>query len=157
MSIPVVINSTTYNLPTAGQSPNWGADLSDIILALVDVANNTSGSGDILNTTFSPLNNVTSASNVTGLAFNSSAVRSANITYSVDRSTSSNELSESGQITITFNSLGGSWELQQTSVGDAGIHFTLPNNGQFQYVTTNMSGSNYIGQMVFSAKSFLIS
>jgi hypothetical protein len=155
MSIPVSIQGTTYNIPEQGQNPPWGSDLTDLLQALVDVANTSIGSADIITTSFNLGNNQASATNVTGLAFDPSQVRSAIISYSISRSTSTNEYSECGQIYITYRTSFGNWELAQYSTGSSGVTFTVTNGGQFQYVSDNMSGLTYVGKMKFNARAFL--
>jgi hypothetical protein len=149
----VTINGTTYNLPQQGDSPPWGESLSDLIEALVSVANNTISTGDILTTSFAVANNITSQTNVTGLLFDPAAVRSAVIEYSIYRATSDTELSEGGVMLVTYKSGAGTWEVAQYSVGDAGITFTCSNSGQFKYTSTNLSGTSYTGLLKFKARA----
>lgn len=155
MSIPVVISGATYDLPQQGQNPPWGDDLSSLILALINIANSSSGPSDILTTNFSLANNVAAPANVTGLFFDPSTVRSAIISYSLYRSTNSNEVSEAGQIIITYSSTAGTWELAQYDVGASGVVFSITNSGQVQYTSSNVIGASYSGKLKFSAKSFL--
>jgi hypothetical protein len=154
VAIQITINGLEYNLPQQGEDPPWGEELSDIIKALADVAATTVGVGDILTTNYTPANNVSSATNVTGLLFDTAAVRSAIISYSINRSTSSTELSECGQMMVTYNTSANSWALAQYSVGDAGLTFSITSGGQIQFVSTNMSGTGYTALMKFSAKAF---
>lgn len=153
MAKNLTINGTTFNLPQQGDSPPWGNDLSDLIEALVSVANNSVSTGDILTTSFAIANNTTAQTNVTGLLFDPASVRSAIIEYSVYRTTSSTELSESGVMLVTYKSTAGTWEVAQYSVGDAGVTFTAANSGQFKYVSTNLSGTSYSGLLKFRARA----
>lgn len=155
MSIPVVISGTTFQLPTQGVNPPWGTDLTAIIQALVTVANTTSGANDISTTSFTVANNQVASSNITGLAFDTSQVRSAIISYSIYRSTTSNELSEVGQLYITYSSVAQSWELVRTAAGNSGMEFTITNSGQMQFTSSSLSGSSYSALLTFNAKTFL--
>jgi hypothetical protein len=155
MSTNLTINGTVYPLPTQGDNPPWGESLSNIITALASVVNSTTGPSDILVTSFALTNNQSSPANVIGAAFNTASVRSAIISYSLYISTSTNELSECGQIYCTFKSTAGSWELAQNYVGISGVVFSITNAGQIQYTTTNVSGINYSGKMKFKASAFL--
>ena len=154
MSKQVTISGTTYTLNQQGDSPPWGEDLSSLLEALVEVANSVVGTGDILTTSFSVANNISSATNITGLVFDPAQIRSAIISYSVYRSTNSTELSEAGQIMVTYKSTANSWELARYSVGDAGLTFTMLPSGQMQFTSTNMSGTGYSGLLKFNAKAF---
>lgn len=155
MSTVVSISGTDYNLPSAGQSPPWGADLADIITALVAVANTVSGSADIINTSFTIANNTAVASNVTGAAFDTSLVRAFILQYSIYRYSTTTEMSEVGTLYGAYKSSAGSWELAQTYAGSSGVTFTITAGGQLKYVSTSFSGSSYSGKMKFSAKAYL--
>lgn len=155
MSIPVTINGTIYQIPEQGQSPPWGDDLTPLLQAIVEVINSTSGSSDILITSFNLANNVSSAANVNGLVFDTSQVRSAIVSYSISRSTSLSEFSEAGQIYVTYSNTLGSWEISQDFAGTSGISFSITNGGQIQYTSTNMSGTSYVGKLKFKAQAFL--
>lgn len=154
MSIQVTIQGTTYTLNQQSDNAPWGEQLSDLLQTIVDVANNSVGPNDILTTSFSIANNVSSATNVNGLNFDPSQVRSAIINYSLYRHTNSNELSECGQILITYKTTAGTWELAQTYAGSSGVTFTITNTGQIKYTSTNVSGSSYTGKMKFNARAF---
>lgn len=156
MSISIVIQGTTYNIPEQGQSPPWGEDLSNILQAITTSLNSVVGPSDVLTTNFTIANNQSSVANVTGLAFDVSTVRSAIISYSLYRSSAApSEFSECGQIMITYKSVANSWELTQFLTGSSGVVFTITNAGQVQYTSTNLSGGSYVGKMKFSARSFL--
>jgi hypothetical protein len=151
----VTINGTTYTNPEQGTTPPWGDDLHDLIEAIVTSLNSVVGSADILLTNFNIANNQAVAANVVGASFDTSQVRSAIISYSISRSTSSSELVECGQIYINYKNSTGTWDLAQNYGGSSGVTFTITNGGQLQYVSSNMSGTSYVGKMKFSAKSFL--
>lgn len=155
MATQVTINGTTYSIPSQGDSPPWGDDLHDLLAALVDVANTTVGPGDILTTSFNVANNQSSATNVTGLSFDTSTVRSAIIQYSLYRTSSTTEMSEVGHMYVTYKTTAGTWELAQSYAGSSGVTFSITNGGQVQYTSTNFSGVSYSGKMKFSAKAYL--
>lgn len=155
MADSVVISGTTYSIPVQGTPPAWGDDLNSLLQALVAVANTSAGPADILTTNFTIANNVSGATNVTGAAFDTSSVRSSIISYSIYRSTTTTEMSESGQIYICYKSTAATWELAQNYAGTSGVIFSITNGGQIQYTSTNFGGTSYVGKMKFSAKSFL--
>lgn len=155
MATSVTINGSTYSIPKQGENPPWGEELSDLLIALVDVVNSSSGSADIILTSFNLANNQSSAANVTGATFDTSQVRSSIIQYSIYRSTTLSELSEVGTIYLTYKTTAATWDISQTYGGSSGITFSITAGGQLQYTSTNMSGSSYVGKMKFTAKSFL--
>lgn len=154
MSKTVTVNGTNFTLNQQGDNPPWGENLSDLIEALVEVANSVAGPNDILTTSFDLANNISSATNVTGLQFSTAAVRSAIINYSLYRSSSTNELSECGVMLITYKSTANTWELAQYSVGDAGVTFTITSTGQIRYQSTDIGSTSYSGKLKFNAKAF---
>ncbi len=151
----VTVLGSSYVVPVNGQSPSWGDDLHDVVVALADYSNSASGPSDIPLTSFTVANNQSSVSNITGLAFDIAAVQSAIITYSVYRVTSGSELCENGQISIQYKQTAATWNLSQTCSGTSGITFTITSGGQVQYVSTSMSGTGYVGKLKFSARAFL--
>lgn len=155
MSKIVTISGTDYTLNLQGDSPAWGDDQSALLEALIEVANNTIGTGDILTTSFTIANNVSSVLDVTSLSFDTSTVRAAIINYSIYRSTTTNEESEAGIMMATYKSSVGTWQLAQTYSGISGIIFTITNAGQIQYVSSNLTGSSYSGKLKFNAKAFV--
>lgn len=154
MAITVIINGTSYQIPEQGADPPYGDDLTDYLVALGNVAQNITGTGDILTTTFNILNNQSSAANVTGASFDTSTVRSAIMQYSLYRSTNSAELSEVGHIYLTYKSTAGTWDIAQSYGGSSGVTFSITNGGQLQYTSTNMAGTGYTGKMKFKATAF---
>ena len=162
MSIPLTINGTTYNYPSPGDDAGtWGEDATGFAVEVAAVLATLLAPGDILQTSFTVSNNVTIASNVNGLLFDPAQVRAANITYSVYRKTDSVTSGnvENGTLYINYDTNAGAglkWTLSQQRNGDAGITFSITDAGQFQYITTDITGTNYIGQMKFSAKSLNI-
>lgn len=155
MSIPVVIQGITYDIPTQGESPPWGDELTSLLQALVNEINSSIGPSDILTTGFAAANNQSSSAIVTGLSFDPAKVRSAIISYSIYQSSSTNEFSECGQIFITYKSIAHTWELSQVYVGSSAITFSITSAGQIQYTSTDIGSTSYVGKIKFSAITFL--
>lgn len=153
MPIPVIIDGTTYQLPVQGQDPTWGDDLSDIIQALVAVSSGSTGPGDILPSTFTLANNQTSPAAVTGLIFDEGTIRGAEISYSIDRATSTQEVTENGTLYINYNSTTNTWSQSQISNGNAQVLFSVI-SGQIFFTSSNMGGANYAGKMGFRGVAF---
>lgn len=155
MPITVTVNGSNYTLNQAGDNPPWGDNQAQLLQALVNVANSTVGIGDITNTSFTISNNITSVTNVTGLAFDPTVVRSAVVRYSIYRSSNTpNELSECGQLLVTYKSTASTWELSQVNVGSSGVTFSITNGGQIQYISSDIGSGAYVGKMKFSATAF---
>lgn len=152
MSIDLTVNGTTFAYPENGEEPGWGKEAADWASEVTDVLNDLQNTNDITQTSFNIANNTTSATNVTGLLFSTTTVRGAVIDYAVYRNTNSNELAEFGQLTIVYKSVAATWEIAQFNVGSSGVTLTITSAGQFQYTSTNMSGTGYSGVMHFRAK-----
>lgn len=82
----VTVGNESYQLPLAGASASWGEELSDLIDALVNAINIVQGPQDIQETAATILN-TSGLKDITGLAFNTSTLRSAEISYNLSRKT----------------------------------------------------------------------
>lgn len=154
--IRVNIGGTLYEVPEPGESPNWGREATDTIVALADVLNTLFTDGDILSTRYSISNNVEVFENVNGLLFNSNQVTSAIVTYSVNRSVAGTVITEYGGLYLNYKEdapLDEKWSLSRVIYsGDAGIVFRCTDLGQVIYSTTDLAGLDYSGEIIFSAK-----
>ncbi len=136
MAISITINNQTFNIPVAGEDPGWGEDTTSWIEAISDQVNGLSGLV-YLNLTNAVLSdNQVSATDVTGLLFDPSSVRSAVISYAMVRNT----LEEAGTITIVYNASNPAtekWLLSQETTGDIGVSFFISDAGQLSYTSTS--------------------
>lgn len=153
MAIQVTINGSQYTLNQQGDPAPWGNDQQELIQALIAVASASTSAGDILPSTFTLANNVTSPTPISSLVFDQSVVRSAIIQFSVDRSTATQELTEAGYLYITYNSTTNSWSHSQDSVGNSQLLFDVT-AGQVTYTCSNLTGGSYAGKLGFSARAF---
>lgn len=158
MPVTLTVNGTPYNYPVPGENPEWGADATDWAKAITDAISTLLGPGDILSSTFSIDNNIMSATNVNGLLFDPGTVRSANISYAIYRISTSNTqgYAENGTIYIVYDdnaSVGSKWQLSQRSGGNSGVAFSIDDNGQLQYTSTDIGSLGYSGSIRFSAKA----
>ena len=150
--INLVISGVTYPFPQDRDSPGWGADVTDWAIAVTAALTSVANPGDIPQTPGSIVNTGVLTS-VGSLSFDTSTVRGAVIDYTIDRSTSTTELSETGTMWVTYNSRLNTWELARVSVGNAGVVFTITPAGQVQYTGTVMSGTGYVGAIAYQAKA----
>lgn len=160
MAKPLTINGTTYQYPESGENPNWsnGAGPTEWAEAVTDTLTTLIGPGDILNTTFAIDNNITVATDINGLIFDSGTVRAAFISYSVYRTSTSNPSghTEVGSQQIIFDdsaSVGSKWSLTQNSNGNAGIAFSIGDTGQVKYLSSDIGATGYSGVIKFSGKA----
>ena len=93
-------------------------------------------SGDILETSFAVVNNITTLTDITGFSFTNGSVRSFEAQVSIDRA--GDNLYE--KFDIEGIQKAGSWEISVESVGDdSGIEFDIDATGQVQYTTSNLT------------------
>ena len=104
------------------------------------------GVSNMFSGSFTPSNNIPTSTNVTGLYFNNSDIRSfiINLTASITRTVGGN-LYES--FTLEGNQKDSGWELLVSSMGDiSGFNFTITSLGQIQYTSTNIT--NYTSSLL---------
>ncbi len=164
MPVDITIGNTPISYPSPGDPPGWGAAATDAMEAVAEVLSSLSNANDILETTFTIANNQAVAADVTGLTFNTGAVRSAEISYSIIRSSSSTLTgkTEAGTMTLIYDSAaaaGSMWQLAQGPISGpgAGVTFTVEDDGQVQYTSSDIGATSYAGQMRFRAKTILSS
>jgi hypothetical protein len=135
----VTISTNDYD-PIFGNTPVGGA----IVFNTVDVSPSM---GDISRErSFQAANNQSAAANITGFVFNNSVVRAFDAIVSVII------LVEGGSNKYAYYNLKGiqkasNWVLNSSYVGDStGFTFSIDNNGQIKYTSTNVSGylSSYV-------------
>ncbi len=108
-------------------------------LGNLSINNLNLGVSNIFSGSFSASNNVSSASNVTGLSFDNSQTTSfqCQITVIITRTIGS-DLSETFTLEGQQNSSG--WGLYTSSLGDiTGVNFSITNLGQIQYTSSNIT------------------
>lgn len=114
------------------------------------------GYGAIAETQFTIANNQTSASDIVGLFFDPTNTRAAFVSYYIYRKTTDTgavELAEAGTINAVYKPIEGVWELSRTATGDAGVTMTCTALGQFQYTSTNITGTPSVSIIKFKASA----
>lgn len=156
--ITVTVQGTQYQIPIADANPPYGEQLQDYLVAIATALGSIVGPADISETTATVANNQTSASNIVGLSFDPSTVRAAFIDYAIYRMTGSSVLKEAGELVVLYDaaaSVNNKWTFTRDSNNDAGVVFTITDGGQLQYASSNMSGSGYVGKVIFRARGIL--
>ena len=159
MSIPLTVNGDIYNYPQNRESPSWGEDATDWASAVTDVLGSIVGTGDILQTSATIANNISSPTSIPSFNFDPILVRGAVCIASIYRVTTgggATELAETVHIYLTYKSTAGSWEIAVVGTGSSGVTFSITNGGQVQYTSTNITGSAYSGTIKFKAQALSI-
>ncbi len=131
-------DATNPGVVTTGTQTFAGAKTFSSTIVGTTTGNVVASTGDISQTSFSAANNISSPTNVTGLAFANGTVRSFEALVSVYVNATSS-LYESFKLYGIQR--GADWQMAQTSVGDtSGFTFTITTAGQVQYISNNYSG-----------------
>ena len=98
-------------------------------------------------------NNQVGAADVTGLLFDKTVYKTAMVIAEIRRKTADNEAVAHGKMSAIYRDNTDTWELVPTLDGDgpgdgAGVTFSM-NGEQVQYVSDNMAGADYIGNLQF--------
>jgi hypothetical protein len=113
------------------------------------------GTNFINETSFTLANNQGAPANVTGLSFDQTSVRSALIYCEVRRKTDSNEVITNGTLRAYYRVNTTTWEiLDELGGDDDGVTFSITSAGQIQYISTDLTGTNYSGRLLFKAITF---
>lgn len=134
----LIVNNTPYLYPQPGEQAPWGEGATGWAEEVTKVLNTLKGSADILESTFTIENNVTTPLPIGGLFFDVNSVRGFIVQASVYRTTGPNQKTE--QLVLSGVNQGAEgWLLQQDGIGSAGITFTIDAGGQINYTTTNLA------------------
>lgn len=102
------------------------------------------GGGSFAN--FAVANNQLVAANITGLLFDKVTIKGAHVPFDLFRKTDTSNVKESGTLFITHNPITDAWDISVDSFfQDAGVTFSITSTGQVQYVSSNITGANYVG------------
>lgn len=114
--------------------------------------NGTGGGGGGLVQQEQAIGNNQTGQNVSALLYDSLISRGAQVRYLVDRGTdtAANKVQQIGTLFIRYDSNTSDWFISEGDMqGDAGVTFTITSGGQVQYTSSNLSGSNYYGNIYF--------
>lgn len=149
----LVVGNEEYEFPIEGDLPGYGQNVTDWATAVTDALQTVQAPGDILPTTAAINNNVSSPAAINGFAFDTAEVLSFDAKYYVQRTTDTPaaNLVESGSISGNYD--GSNWNIIiGPRIKTAGISFDITSGGVVTYTSTNMTGSNYSGEIRFQAK-----
>lgn len=154
MSKIVIVGTEEFEIPLEGENGNYGTSVTDWIVAVSDALATVQQPNDILTTVAPILNNQSSPVSIAGFSFDTSEVISINSEYIITRTTDTPavNLVENGTIQGNYN--GTAWTIVVEHINSAGVDFDITSGGQITYTSTNLTGSNYSGEIIFKAKVF---
>ena len=141
MARDLTVGSKTYSYPEPGDKQGWSEDSTEWAQGVTDALTQVQGPNDILPRSAALANNVSSATAISGLLFDTGSVKHVNVEFIIERSYDSgaSTVVESGQIIGNFN--GSDFVISVKSVGDdTGIDINVNSSGQFTYTSTNLTG-----------------
>lgn len=110
------------------------------------------GVGSIPQTLDTIANNQASPLSVVEFLLDSSSYRSAHVFVEVRRKTDTNEKKSVGFLKFLYRENSSLWEIIDELGGDDdGVVFTVTAVGQVKYVSDNLTGANYVGEIRFKA------
>lgn len=150
----LVVGTESFEIPLQGENADYGEQLSDFFEAVAEALTQVQQPNDILPTTASINNNISSFTNIPGFSFDTSEVIAINGEFIVNRSTTApaQKITESGNIQGNYD--GSNWTISISSDGDAEIELDINASGQVQYKSSDLTGAGYVGEIIFKAKVF---
>lgn len=158
MSIPINISGTIIEFPSSGQDPNWSNAVIQFAEAVAAALSIVAGPFDVAPQIYTMTSNVNTNVNIPNLAFPTSNVRGAFIRYTVFRQTTTDTVSEAGNIIIVYNPanpVSQKWEIVRDYDEDALMTFTITDTGQVQFSSALLAGANHVGTITFAAQALL--
>ena len=162
----LVVTGTPAGSPSAPATPSGYIKIATISVPAVTGPTSQSDITDnrpILSTfsvekSFTLANNQGVAASITGLSFDPNLYRGVIIEYDIYRKTAtgSTECREIGRLILTYSTEDGAWTFERDAVAtknDTGITFSMSGN-QLKYVSTNISGSSYVGNFNYRVKTW---
>jgi hypothetical protein len=95
---------------------------------------------------------------IPNLTFPTTTVQGAFIRFAVLRQSTTETVSETGEILINRNPLnppGNIWEINVSKLGEGNITFNITDTGQIQFSTTALGGLNHTGTLYYLAQAVL--
>ena len=123
-------------------------------LAVKSYADSIPSSIIVSQTSFTIANNQTLPANITGLVFDPALFRAVELKYSIYRQTDTalSAKAQMGQLRFVYNTQAATWFISDDFAGqDAGVEFSINSaTGQIRYISSDISGSNYVGTLKYS-------
>lgn len=153
MAVTLIVNNVPFDYPEQGEQQPWGESATNWASEVTKVLASLKGSSDILETAAAININQTTPDSIQGLFFDSLTVRSFVVTGNITRTTSTEQKYEEFELRGLYQGPTLGWALQQESLSNSGVTFSISSSGQVQYVSTTVSGDplTYSGLIKFKA------
>jgi hypothetical protein len=151
MAVTLIVNNVPFDYPEQGEQQPWGESATNWASEVTKVLASLKSSSDILETSAAINNNQSTQESIQGLFFDSLTVRSFIINGNITRTTDAVQQYEEFQLRGLYRGPVLGWTLQQESLSNSGVVFSITSSGQLQYTSTSISGVNYSGVIKFKA------
>lgn len=154
MAFDVIIAGQVISLPSVDEDPNWAQGLVEFMQQVALALSSTIGTFDVVPQIYNMVSNTNTGVDIPSLSFSSAEVRSAIVTYSIFRSTDTNNEAETGILELIFNedaATNSKWEMSRVFTGSSTVQFFVNDAGQISFSSDALVGSNYAGNIVFKA------
>jgi hypothetical protein len=151
MSVTLIVNNVPFEYPEHGEQQPWGESATNWAKEVTKVLASIKGPYDLAETP-ALINSVQLTSeSIQGMFFDSLNVRSFVVTGNITRTTDSEQRYEEFELRGLYKGSTTGWVLQQESIGNSGVTFSINSSGQVQYVATVLSGNQatYSGLIKF--------
>jgi hypothetical protein len=96
-------------------------------------------------------NNQVVAASLSGLLFDKTKEYGARVLYHLHRHTDTggSEVVSMGQLSVRYLPAADAWDITDNIMAgdDHGVTFSVTSSGQVQYVSSNIAGANYVGEL----------
>jgi len=139
MSKTLKVGSDIFEYPEQGTNPGWGEEATSWAVAVTDALETVQGPNDILLTSATLANNITTLTNIPGFNFDTSNVQAITAEFFIIRvfDSGTSTVTQSGDMVGNYD--GSTFYLAIKSIGDTGIEFEITNAGQVQYKSSNLA------------------
>lgn len=147
-TIDTEANLTTFALTATNGQICFASD-TKIMYQVVDGELVAVGSGSsVKSISFSIANNQTSEANITDLIIDPLVFKQFEIDCVIYRKTDSIEYAQTSKLTGVFKPIANKWFISEVFTGEnAGVTFSIGNDGQLKYISSNITGTNYLGNL----------
>jgi hypothetical protein len=150
----VTIAGQVITLPGVNSDPNWAEGLVDFCQAVAEALDSVIGTFDVTPQEYTFVSNANTDVQIPSLSFSTNSVRSAIVTYSINRETDSTHETETGTLELVYDenaSVGEKWSMSREFIGSSTVTFSVDDDGQISFSSTALSGSDFTGNIVFKA------
>jgi len=151
MSVTLIVNNVPFDYPEQGEQQPWGESATNWAIEVTKVLASIRGPYDLAETA-AIINSIQSTEeSIQGMFFDANNVRSFVVTGNIVRTTDLEQRYEEFQLTGIYRGSSLGWALQQESLSNSGVTFSINSSGQVQYTATVLSGnqSTYSGLIKF--------